>query len=163
MNGNSNTIVIIGAIVGLIASGYIAKYLYNQTAATKEEIKTVDVQRPDYREKDEHGCTAGFLWCQAKKKCLKPEEEYCTSAAPKTLTYICEWGKQILATFYEGDNSRVDLVLSDKRRVSLPKAFMGMGTRYEKKDQSFIFISNSDKASYIQESGQVTYAECFLK
>lgn len=41
--------------------------------------------------KDEHGCilSAGYSWCEEKKKCLRPWEESC--GTPKTITRSDNW------------------------------------------------------------------------
>lgn len=57
----------------------------NATATTNATtVKTTEVMPGSDR--DEHGCigSAGYLWCEAKQKCLREWEESCTGAGAAT-------------------------------------------------------------------------------
>lgn len=118
-------------------------------------------------QRDAHGCLgpAGYSWCEAKQKCIRPWEEYCTAVAPKTVTFACAEGKTIIATFYVTDDKFVDLKLSDGRNMSVPHAISASGARYAKDDESFVFWNKGDTA-FVTEgatSSEETYSNCALQ
>ena len=112
-------------------------------------------------QKDEHGCltAAGYSWCAAKNKCIRPWEQYCTAATPKTAVFACDDSKKITATFYPKDDKYVDLVLSDSRALTVPHAISANGARYAKPDESFVFWNVGDTA-FITENGTQTFSNC---
>jgi membrane-bound inhibitor of C-type lysozyme len=112
-------------------------------------------------QKDAHGClvAAGYSWCEAKNSCIRQWEEYCTAAAPKQAVFECEGGKSITATFYPTDDAFVDLVLSDERKMSVPRAISASGARYANADESFVFWNKGDTA-FITEGETTTFAGC---
>lgn len=114
--------------------------------------------------KDAHGClvAAGYSWCEARSACERSWERYCTSAAPKPVTFSCAEGKEIMAIFYPDDDQYVDLSLSDDRALSLPRAISGSGARYAKDDESFVFWNKGDTA-FVTENGTTTFADCLLR
>ena len=117
-------------------------------------------------DKDSHGCigSAGYTWCQAKNQCIRSWEQYCTAAQPKTVTFACDAGKTIKATFYPSNDKFVDLVLSDGRNMSVPHAMSASGARYAKPDESFVFWNKGDTA-FVTEgaSSTETYRNCALQ
>ncbi len=112
-------------------------------------------------QKDAHGClpAAGYSWCGAKQACVRPWEEYCTAATPKTAMFTCADSKTISATFYPTDDKYVDLVLSDGRKLSVPRAISASGARYATADESFVFWNKGDTA-FITENGTTTFSNC---
>lgn len=117
-------------------------------------------------DRDVHGCigSAGYSWCEDKKTCIRPWEEYCTRAVEKTVTFICDASKSIIATFYAEDDKFVDLKLSDGRNISVPRAISASGARYAKQDESFVFWNKGDTA-FITEgtNSDQTFGNCVLK
>ena len=87
-----------------------------------------------------------------------------TAAASKPIIarFNCVGGRWIGATFVNGANSHVDLVLSDGRKLTLPQAMSGSGARYANADESFVFWNKGDTA-FIEESGKTTYDGCRTK
>ena len=91
-------------------------------------------------------------------------------AAP--VQYRCDGGKSISATYIDGPTGtapdgrpipggRVDLVMSDGRRLSLPQTLSGSGIRYAAPDESIVFWSKGDTA-FVEEgpASTRTYANC---
>ncbi|MFH0712802.1 MAG: MliC family protein [Candidatus Jorgensenbacteria bacterium] len=115
-------------------------------------------------QKDEHGCLigAGYSWCEARESCIRIWEEYCTAATPKTAVFNCDDEKTITATFYPTDDKYVDLVLSDERKLSVPRAISASGARYAKADESFVFWNKGDTA-FITENDTTTFSGCLAK
>lgn len=115
-------------------------------------------------QKDEHGCliAAGYSWCSARQKCERSWEKYCTTAEPKEVLFSCNDGKIITATFYPSDDQYVDLILSDSRELSLPRAISASGARYAKNDESFVFWNKGDTA-FVTENGTNTFDGCVIK
>lgn len=112
-------------------------------------------------DKDPRGCLigAGYSWCEAKDKCLRVWEEYCTAAPPKVAVFNCAGGKTVTATFYPGDDKYVDLDLGDDRRMTIPRALSASGARYAKSDESFIFW-NKDNTATIWENNAIIFDNC---
>lgn len=125
------------------------------TAQTHQEPEPIGGQT------DEHGCliAAGYSWCDARQACERPWERYCTAAAPKVATFTCGDGKSITATFYPTDDTFVDLVLSDDRSISVPRAMSASGARYAREDESFVFW-NKGNTAFVTESGTTTFDDC---
>ncbi|MBU6390477.1 MliC family protein [Patescibacteria group bacterium] len=115
-------------------------------------------------DRDVHGCigSAGYSWCDAKQSCVRPWEQYCTAASPKTAIFSCDSGKIITATFYPSDDKYVDLRLSDGRLLSVPRAISASGARYAKADESFVFWNKGDTA-FVTENGTTTFSGCVTK
>lgn len=116
-------------------------------------------------QKDEHGClpAAGYSWCGAKNVCIRQWEEYCTSAVPKTVTFVCADSKSIVATFYLKDDKFVDLKLSDGRNMSVPHAISASGARYANSDETFVFWNKGDTAFVTEGTTTAeTYSNCAL-
>src|SRR5262249_37165929 len=76
--------------------------------------------------------------------------------------FSCDQGKTIGATFY---NNKVDLVLSDGRKLSLPQTISGSGARYANADETFVFW-NKGNTAFIEEGNTnvdnppQTYSNC---
>jgi membrane-bound inhibitor of C-type lysozyme len=85
--------------------------------------------------------------------------------------YQCGGGKQIKANYYKGSaittkpgeppapSGKVDLALSDGRRMSLPQTISASGARYATSDESIIFWSKGESA-FITEGDIMTYVDC---
>lgn len=83
------------------------------------------------------------------------------SATTKTIKarFTCASDKSIDATFINGKRSSVNLMLSDGRRLALPRALSGSGARYATDDESVVFW-NKGNTAFIEEGGKTTYADC---
>jgi membrane-bound inhibitor of C-type lysozyme len=75
-------------------------------------------------------------------------------------TYSCAGGKSIWAAYKE--DGSVDLSFSDRSDVSLPQAMSASGARYASIDESFVFW-NKGQTAFVEEDGEVTYADCVQK
>jgi membrane-bound inhibitor of C-type lysozyme len=77
-------------------------------------------------------------------------------------TFSCDQGKTIGATFY---SNKVDLVLSDGRKLTVPQAMSASGARYANADETFVFW-NKGNTAFIEEgdthvnSPTQTYTNC---
>jgi putative hemolysin len=85
-------------------------------------------------------------------------------AEPKSIRarFTCSGGKTIAATFVNGAQSSVKLVLSDGRTLSLPQGLSGSGARYTNSDESVVFWNKGDTAT-LEESGKTTFDGCVAK
>ena len=83
------------------------------------------------------------------------------SPAPKSIRarFVCNGGKSIAATFVNGANSRVEIVLSDGRTFTLPQAPSGSGARYAAANGTVVFW-NKGNTAFIEEAGKTTYDGC---
>ena len=70
--------------------------------------------------------------------------------------YGCSAGKTIAATYYA---DRVDLVLSDGRKLALPQTMAASGIRYADAGETIVFWSKG-KTAFITEGSAETYADC---
>ena len=115
-------------------------------------------------DRDTHGCigSVGYSWCDARQACERSWEQYCTTATPKVALFTCVEGNTIKATFYPTDDTYVDLVLSDERALSVPRAISASGARYAKEDESFVFWNKGDTA-FVTENETTTYAGCITE
>ena len=97
-----------------------------------------------------------------------------TGTKISTASYICDGGKVIIATYYDGGpvakanpgfpptpSGMAEVTLSDGRSMTLPQTISADGGRYAKPDDSFVFWSKGDTA-FITEQNQdkPTYANC---
>jgi len=76
-----------------------------------------------------------------------------------SVVFNCEDDKNIQAVFFK---RRVELVLSDQRKISLPQAISASGARYANKNESFVFWNKGDTA-FINEGSITTYNNCVIK
>lgn len=74
-------------------------------------------------------------------------------------SFICADGKSIDATFINSSASRVRLVFSDGRKMTLPQAMSADGARYADKAATMVFW-NKGRTAFVQENGRTTYADC---
>ena len=72
--------------------------------------------------------------------------------------FICSDNKTIDATFYTVEDT-VSLILSDGRKLSVPRAISGSGARYANSNESFVFW-NKGNGAFITENDTMTYQEC---
>jgi len=100
------------------------------------------------------------------------------SAAPAaaqpaaSVDYRCDGGRTLAAQYFNGPlrtapdgrpipGGRVDLVLGDGRRLSLPQTLSGSGIRYADADETVVFWSKGDGAFLEEGPAQaVSYANC---
>lgn len=75
--------------------------------------------------------------------------------------YACAEGKTIKASYY---SDKVDIVLSDGRKMELPQTMSGSGIRYANADESFVFWSKGNTAFATEgDPDKPTYADCVQK
>lgn len=75
--------------------------------------------------------------------------------------YACADGKTINASYY---SDKVDIVLSDGRKLDLPQTMSGSGIRYANADESFVFWSKGNTAFATEgDPDKPTYADCVEK
>lgn len=78
------------------------------------------------------------------------------------VTFSCEQGKTIGATFYQ---AKVDLVLSDGRKMTLPEAISASGARYANAGETFVFWNKGNTAFITEgktEPQAQTYTNCVV-
>jgi len=73
------------------------------------------------------------------------------------VTFSCEQGKTVGAVFYK---TKVDLTLSDGRKLMLPQTISASGARYTNASQSFVFW-NKGNTAYITEGKSEPQAETY--
>jgi membrane-bound inhibitor of C-type lysozyme len=81
----------------------------------------------------------------------------------KTVNYVCDAGKSIIATFDMTSGSAVSLKLSDGRSMTVPHALSADGARYATIDESFVFWNVGNTAFVTEGTGAAattTYANC---
>jgi putative hemolysin len=85
-------------------------------------------------------------------------------AVAKTIraVFACDAGKTVQASFVNGAQGSVALVLSDGRKLALPQTPSGSGARYANGDESFVFW-NKGNTAFIDENGKMTYAGCVTR
>jgi membrane-bound inhibitor of C-type lysozyme len=71
-------------------------------------------------------------------------------------TFNCREGKTIKAEFAK---EKVNLLLSDGRKIELPQAISASGARYANSDESFVFW-NKGNTAFIEEKGTTTFTNC---
>lgn len=88
------------------------------------------------------------------------------------VTYICEGGKTINATFYKGEakisesgempilGGSAKISLSDGRDFDLPQTISASGVRYANNDESFIFWSKGNGALVLENNIEKSYIGC---
>ncbi len=99
------------------------------------------------------------------------------SAAPAPInevTYLCNGGKTIDASFYKGTpppvkpgeppvpGGSVALVLSDGRRFTLPQTISADGIRYANSDESFVFWGKGNGALVFENNEEKNYVGCIV-
>lgn len=72
-------------------------------------------------------------------------------------TFSCQQGKTIGATFYK---TKVDLILSDGRKMTLLQAISASGARYANADGSFVFW-NKGNTAFVSEGKSEPQAESY--
>jgi putative hemolysin len=75
-----------------------------------------------------------------------------------SVVFKCLENKNIQAVFYK---NRVELVLSDSRKMTLPQVISASGARYANSDESFVFWNKGDTA-FVNEGDKQTYFDCSL-
>lgn len=79
-------------------------------------------------------------------------------------TFVCEGGDVMQATFYNGKNSSVDLIINDAEQITLLQATSASGARYVNNDESFVFWNKGDSAFVsIVANGTTTNDMCVTK
>lgn len=77
-------------------------------------------------------------------------------------TFTCKDNKSVTATFYPSNDTRVDLTLSDGRKISLPHAISASGARYANANDAIVFW-NKGNTAFITEGTSTTYTECVVQ
>jgi membrane-bound inhibitor of C-type lysozyme len=108
-------------------------------------------------DRDTHGCigSAGYQWCAPKSRCLRVWEEPCSV----TVMFRCTGMKTIKADLESAPVEQAKLILSDGRRLVLPRAVSGSGAHYSSADESQVFWNKGDSA-WLTEKGIETYGGC---
>jgi len=90
--------------------------------------------------------------------------EAAVAPPPKSIRarFQCNEAKSIDATFVNGAKSRVKLVLSDGRTLTLLQVRSGSGARYANASESIVFW-NKGNTAFIEETGKMTYDSCVDK
>lgn len=83
----------------------------------------------------------------------------CVAVAPIRVRFDCAGGKHIDAAFFNTPPRRVELALSDGRRLTLPQALSASGARYASQDERIVFWNKGDTA-FIDEQGRRSHADC---
>ena len=99
-----------------------------------------------------------FLLLAGSALVAAPSAEPASAKTIKT-RFACSSDKSIEATFINGKRSGVDLVLSDGRRLALPRALSASGARYATDDDGVVFW-NKGNTAFLEELGKTTYADC---
>lgn len=99
---------------------------------------------------------AGVIYYQWSGKMLKKNSQTIQPETTIKATFNCSAGKTISAEF---SNEKVELVLSDDRKIELPQAISASGARFANSDESFVFWNKGDTA-FIEENGQTTFSDC---
>jgi membrane-bound inhibitor of C-type lysozyme len=84
-----------------------------------------------------------------------------TDERPRRLidsTFVCSSGERIEAVF-DTESNRVDLSLSDGRKLGLAQVLSASGARYANPDESIVFW-NKGRTAFLQEGGVVTQSDC---
>jgi len=92
-----------------------------------------------------------YWWTSRRSK---PNSQ--SSGLLNEVTYTCDGGKTINASFYEKD---VKLLLNDDRNLDLPVAMSASGARYANSDESIVFWNTGDTA-FITEGDKTTFENC---
>lgn len=93
-----------------------------------------------------------YLWSSKTSQTTQTVEQN----APIKATFNCAEEKSVIAEF---NNDKVDLELSDGRKMTLPQAISASGARFANSDESFVFWNKGDTA-FIEENGENTYSDC---
>jgi len=81
-----------------------------------------------------------------------------TAGVISSATFYCAGNKNIQAVFFA---DKVELVLSDGRKMLLPQALSASGARYANNDESFVFWNKGDTA-FVNEGDKTTFEECAI-
>jgi membrane-bound inhibitor of C-type lysozyme len=89
------------------------------------------------------------------------------------VSYVCNGGKTITATYYAGDNKpaatadqppvpsgKVAVTLSDGRSMTLPQTLSADGGRYANADESFVFWTKGNGALVLENNEEKSYIGC---
>lgn len=81
-------IAILGLILVAVVGVFVYVYLNFNTTKEPSQISFSSIKDDQMAgdDKDEHGCTpsAGYIWCEASQKCLRPWEEKCSVEIPNS-------------------------------------------------------------------------------
>lgn len=91
---------------------------------------------------------------------IKQSEKNSSTQNPFIL-FVCSQNKTIQA-FFQLKTDKVDLVLSDGRKLTIPRALSASGARYANSEESFVFW-NKGNTAFIEEQGVVTYENCLTE
>lgn len=92
-----------------------------------------------------------------------------------TVSYACNGGKHIDATYYRGETKpaptadlpptpggSIALILSDGRTFTLPQSISADGARYANADESFVFWSKGNGALVLENNVEKSFIGCIL-
>ncbi len=130
-------------------------------------------------------CVGAVAWYAGRRNSAGPAEEIPSSqtelpeqnaAGEQTFiaraVYVCDGGKTIAASFYEGEPvfiepgqmpipaGSVKIVLSDGRNFDLPQTISASGARYANENESIIFWNKGDAVMIFENGGEKDYTNC---
>jgi membrane-bound inhibitor of C-type lysozyme len=82
--------------------------------------------------------------------------EKATGGIINSVTFSCAGNKTIQALFFA---DKVELAVSDGRRMLLLQAISASGARYANTDESFVFWTKGNTA-FIEENHKTTFKDC---
>lgn len=104
-----------------------------------------------------------YLFSNGSFNSSGPEVSVEPTLAPQETTtqanFTCNDDKTIEATFKNGAESSVDLVMSDGTTISLPRVESASGAKYANEDESIVFWNQGSEA-FLEENGTQTYSDC---
>jgi membrane-bound inhibitor of C-type lysozyme len=80
-------------------------------------------------------------------------------AQPKEVSFTCRDGKSLVAVFF---GTKVELLLSDKRHLSLTQVLSASGARYANTDETTVFW-NKGNTGVLTENNKETFTGCIVK
>lgn len=115
----------------------------------------------------------GWYWLYGRTAAPSGPTTATTTQTPiASVSYSCDSGKTIDATYYQGQSTpsaspdqpptpggSVALTLSDGRTMTLPQTISADGIRYANADESLIFWSRGSGA-FVMEGNTQTFANC---
>lgn len=128
--------IVIIVLVAVVLVGGVFAYQYLATQKADSQLLN-EQQNQNQQQQTENQQTNN----------VQPVDE----TAYMTRQFVCDNDKYITASYYESDNNRrVDLELSDGRKLSLSNIYSASGDKYANTNESIIFWS---KGAYIEGEG----------
>ncbi|HVY35921.1 MAG TPA: MliC family protein [Candidatus Paceibacterota bacterium] len=116
---------------------------------------------------------AGLIWYGHSHRPQTSPQSGVPSPAGTIVSYACDAGKTITATFYDGPvippttpdapptpTGTAHVILSDGRTFDLGQTISADGVRYATPDESFVFWSKGDGALVLENNTEGAYTNC---